>query len=100
MASFLALRFPGLTVDDYHAINEKLGIDVATGSGDWPEGLLSHAAGIGDDGAAMVAEVWSSREAQDRFMQDRLAPAMAAAGVSVAPSSVEWTDLEAYVTST
>ena len=100
MASFLLLKFPGLTVQDYHAIDEKLGIDVATGSGDWPDGLLSHAGGIGDDGAAMVAEVWASREAQDRFMHGRLAEAMAAAGVSVAPSTVEWTDLEAYVTPT
>ena len=49
---------------------------------------------------ATVAEVWASREAQDRFMQGRLAPAMAAAGISVAPSSVDWTELEAYVTPT
>ncbi len=98
MPSFLLLKFPGLTVEDYHAINEKLGIDVSTGVGDWPDGLLSHAGGIGDDGEAVVAEVWDSREAQDRFMKGRLAPAMAAAGISLAPSSVDWTDLEAYIT--
>ena len=97
MASFLMLRFPGLGVEDYHAVNERLGIDVATGKGDWPAGLLSHAAGIADGGDAVVTEVWESREAQAGFMEGRLGAALAGAGVP-APSSVEWIDLEAYVT--
>ena len=97
MASFLLLKFPGLTVQHYQAVNERLGIEVGTGKGDWPAGLLSHAAGINDDGTAVVAEVWESREAQGRFMEDRLGAALAGAGVP-APSFVEWTDLEAYVT--
>ncbi len=71
MASFLLLRFPGLGVEDYHAVNERLGIDVADGTGDWPAGLLSHVGGTADDGFV----------------------------VAPAPSSVEWIDLEAYVTS-
>ena len=97
MASFLLLRFPGLGVEDYHAINERLGIDVADGTGDWPAGLLSHVGGTADDGF-VVGEVWESREAQDGFMSRAWARRWRARG-SPAPSSVEWIDLEAYVTS-
>ena len=39
-----------------------------TGQGDWPAGLLSHAAGEADDGTFIVAEVWSSHADQDAFM--------------------------------
>ena len=30
---------------EYAAVNKHLGIDMQTGQGDWPAGLLSHAAG-------------------------------------------------------
>src|SRR5712691_3479399 len=55
-----------------------LGIDMHTGQGDWPAGLLSHAAGTADDGTFVVAEVWSSRADQDAFMASRLGTALAA----------------------
>ena len=34
----------------YDAVNEKLGIDMAKGTGDWPAGLISHAGGTTADG--------------------------------------------------
>ena len=45
MAEALILEFAGLTDADYRAVNGNLGIDMDTGKGDWPSGMLSHAAG-------------------------------------------------------
>lgn len=50
------------------AVNKQLGIDLHTGQGDWPAGLLSHAAGSADDGTFVVSEVWSTRAAQEAFL--------------------------------
>ena len=45
MAQALILEFIGVGKADYDAVNGKLGIDMDAGSGDWPAGLLMHAAG-------------------------------------------------------
>jgi hypothetical protein len=99
MASLLVLRFDGVGQAEYEAVNEALGIDAATGEGDWPPGLLSHAAGMAD-ATATVVEVWESREDQARFMEERLGAALQAGGVTDPPSSVEWIELVSYVTTT
>jgi hypothetical protein len=95
MAEGLILEFTGVGKEQYDAVNEKLGIDPTTGQGDWPAGLESHAAGTADDGSFVVAEVWSSREAQADFMQTRLGDALAAGGVTSEPK-VTWVSLLAY----
>lgn len=89
MAAGLILRFPGKTRADYEAVNDKLNIDMEEGS-NFPDGLLSHAAGEAD-GALIVMEVWESREAQGRFMQGRLGRALHEAGVTGMPE-VTWID--------
>jgi len=66
-----------------------------TGQGDWPAGLLSHAAGEADDGTFTVSEVWSSRADQDAFMTSRLGAALAAGGVAAYPR-VRWVPLVAF----
>ena len=45
MPEALILEFAGLNDADYAAVSGNLGIDMETGKGDWPAGLLSHAAG-------------------------------------------------------
>ena len=97
MAQGLILEFDGLDQDIYEAVNERLGIDMATGQGSWPSGLMSHAGGAKPDGW-VVMEVWESREDQERFMQDRLGQALQEGGASGPPSRVEWLDLAAYHT--
>ena len=72
MAETLILEFTGIGEAEYKAVNSELGLDMQTGKGDWPAGLLAHAAGTADDGAFIVTEVWSSRADQAAFMQDRL----------------------------
>ncbi len=96
MAVGLILRLPGKTNADYDAVNAKLGIDPRSGIGDWPAGLLSHAAGEAD-GALVVMEVWESREAQGRFMEQRLGPAIGQAGVIATPE-LTWVDLVSFYT--
>jgi len=70
---------------------------IKAGTGDFPKGLLSHAAGLSDDGSFVVSEVWSSRQANEDFMQARLGEALASSGVP-APSKVTWVSLIAYQT--
>ena len=41
------------------AVNEKLGLNWADGTGDWPDGLMSHAGGTLSDGF-IVYEVWEN----------------------------------------
>lgn len=90
MPAGLILRFPGKSRTDYDAVNAKLGIDQASGSGDWPAGLLSHTAGE-DGGALYVIEVWESRDAQGRFMQERLGRALQEGGITGTPE-ITWID--------
>jgi hypothetical protein len=47
-------------------------------------------------GGWVVFEVWESREAQSRFMNERLGRALQEGGVSEPPSRVEWLELAAY----
>jgi hypothetical protein len=97
MPEALILEFTGLGEAEYAAVNKQLGIDMASGAGDWPPGLISHCAGTADDGAFIVTEVWSSRAEQNAFMQSRLGAALAAGGVAGAPS-VRWVPLLAHHT--
>jgi hypothetical protein len=97
MPETLILEFSGVTEADYASVNGHLGIDMHTGEGDWPAGLLSHAAGVGDDGTFVVSEVWNSRDEQAAFLNGRLGAALAAGGVTTMPS-VRWVPLTAYHT--
>src|ERR1019366_8410373 len=80
MSKVIILEFPGVTAEQYQAVNKLLGVDYATGEGDWPEPLESHTAALGDAGLVVV-EVWESQEAQAGFMA-RLGPALAEVGLA------------------
>jgi len=95
MAEALILEFDGIGRADYDAVNGHLGIDPDTGQGDWPAGLLFHAGGAKPDGW-VVFEVWETRAAQERFMSDRLGPALPAAGINGPPARVQWLDSTAF----
>ena len=89
MSDALLYEFSGVNVADYNAVNAKLGLDPATGSGDWPAGLLSHTGATGAEGAFFVFEVWDSRQSQEAFMSSRLGPALGESGVPE-PIRTEW----------
>ena len=94
MAAALILKLAGVGRDEYYRVSGLMNIDQKTGTGDWPDGLLTHAAGITDEGLTVI-EVWESRDAQGRFMQERLGPAMQKGGVTAVPT-VTWVDLETF----
>jgi hypothetical protein len=85
----VSYEFTGVSDGDYAAVSRHLNINPDTETGDWPPGLLSHAAGTADDGAFIVAEVWSSRADQAAFVESRLGPALAAEGVTAVPR-IRW----------
>jgi hypothetical protein len=89
MAELLILEFSAPSaVELYNKVNTLLGVDPATGSGDWPAGILSHHAG-GEGESLIVVETWESRAAQEAFMRDRLMPAFGEANVPQ-PVRVTW----------
>jgi hypothetical protein len=96
VAAELILEFEGVTTKEYEAVNAELGIDMGTGKGDWPDGLVSHAAGLNEDGHLVVIEVWDTPEHQARFMEERLGQALAKGGIAGPPSSVTWIELVAH----
>ena len=89
MAEALILEFEGVGRDEYEAVSDLLGIDMGSGAGEWPPGLLIHTAGATENGWA-VLEVWESREAQEAFMNERLAGALEQGGIGGPPSRAEW----------
>jgi len=91
----LILEFDGVSREQYEAVNKLLGVDMASGKGNWPAGLLFHAGGAKPGGWAVV-EVWESKEAQQRFMEDRLGRALQEGGITEPPSRVDWLDLVAH----
>lgn len=92
MADVLVLEFSTPDARQlYGEVSGILGTDPATGKGDWPSGIESHVAGE-LDGKFIVVEVWSSKGAQESFMQERLGPALAKANAPE-PTRVQWFDL-------
>jgi len=81
VAAAVILEFEGVTTKEYDAVNKALGIDQATGEGDWPDGMISHSAGLNEDGDLVVIEVWDSPQHQARFMEERLGEALGKGGI-------------------
>jgi hypothetical protein len=97
MAVGVILEFQGVDRKMYDAVNDKLGIDIKAGTGNWPAGMISHAGGTTDDGGLVVMEVWESKGAQEQFMQGQLGAALGEVGVP-APVRVTWIDIVGYET--
>jgi hypothetical protein len=78
MAVLMILELDGATTDDYDKINEAMGID----QDNLPDGLVSHAVGPTEDGGGLlIVDVWETEEQLEHFVQNRVGPAMAKAGV-------------------
>ncbi len=74
MAYLLSHFWPGATEDQYRAT-----IDVVHPPEGLPDGQVYHAAGP-TDGGILIAAVWESKEASDRFVQETLLPSMPVEG--------------------
>lgn len=95
MAEGLILEFDGFGVERYKQVNELLGIDMDSGEGDWPAGMLTHIGGA-KEGGWVVFEIWESRADQERFLSERLGPALAEAGIEGPPARTEWIEVAAH----
>ncbi len=95
MADGLILEFDGFGIEKYEQVNGLLGIDMNSGVGDWPAGMLAHTGGA-KDGGWVVFEVWASQADQEAFMRDRLGPALAEAGMEGPPARMEWIEVAAH----
>ena len=95
MAEGLILEFDGVGRAQYDTANAQLGIDMNSGQGDWRPGLQFHA-GAAKPGGWVVLEVWESRGAQERFINERLGRAPQEGGITDPPTRVEWLELAAF----
>lgn len=94
MADALIIELDGYGVEDYERVNGHLGIDMQSGTGDWPQGLQTHSA-ASKDGGFLIYEIWASKADQERFMDERLGRALEEGGVE-RPSRMEWLGLAAH----
>ena len=95
MSYGIVLVFDGVGSQQYWDVNAKLGIK-RDGSGDWPDGLVSHSGGPTASGW-VVAEVWNTKADHERFMAGRLGEALGAVGLPE-PTQVIESELENYQT--
>jgi len=75
MPVLMKLEVPGGTTAQYDRTNE-----IALDDGAAPDGLISNACGVTDDGL-LIVDVWESAEAFGRFVEERLGAALAEAGM-------------------
>src|SRR3954470_8267368 len=89
MADALILELDGVGAEEYERVNGHLGIDMQSGEGNWPEGLLMHTAAT-KPGGLVIYEIWASQADQERFMEGRLGRALQEGGIEEPPSRMEW----------
>ena len=70
MAIGLRIKFVDSTQEQYEAVNDQMGVEE-----NLPDGLVFHAAGPIEDGWGVI-DFWESRGHFDRFLEDRLGPAI------------------------
>ena len=84
MAVGIRIKGSGWTLEQVDKINAHIDPDANP-----PDGLIFHASGPLEDGWGVI-DFWESRAHFDRFAQDRIGPAAAAAGVSSPPEIHEF----------
>ncbi|HUO73568.1 MAG TPA: hypothetical protein VMU39_22555 [Solirubrobacteraceae bacterium] len=90
MAVGLRLKFAGGTQEQYDALHAR--VDAQTNP---PEGMIFHSAGPVDDGWGVI-DFWESRAHFDRFVQQRLAPAIQELGDQAPPGPPDVKEFPVY----
>ena len=75
MAVGLLMAAPDYTKQQYDEVTVKMFGHTPMRADEAPEGLIMHSAGQGE--GYYVYDVWESREAFERFMEEKLGPAIA-----------------------
>ncbi|MDP8961334.1 MAG: hypothetical protein M3N32_06960 [Actinomycetota bacterium] len=75
----------------YNKAREQLGLEQ-------PAGAILHVAGPSPHGGWRVIELWQSEEDANRFLTERLGPALKAAGASGPPPQPQFWPVHNYLT--
>src|SRR2546428_3814346 len=74
----MILEWEGVSPDQYERVNQSMGI---VSDADAPDGLISHVAAIDERGELVIVDLWESEQALGSFVEKRLGPALAEAGI-------------------
>jgi hypothetical protein len=77
MAVGMLMAGEGVTKETYEQVTEKMFGSYPMNNADAPDGLIVHSAGQGEQGW-YIYDIWESKEDFERFMQEKLMPAMQA----------------------
>lgn len=91
MAVAMLMDNPNGSQEIYDRARQELGLDR-------PIGGILHVAGPSPDGGWRVIEVFDSEEEARRFIQERLGPALKAAGASGPPPEPQFWPVHNYLT--
>ena len=80
MAVVMSMHWPEATLDQYEQVRNQVKWET-----DYPEGAMFHVAWIAADGFRVI-DLWGSPEQFQRFMDTRLAPAIAQANIQGQPN--------------
>jgi steroid delta-isomerase-like uncharacterized protein len=92
MAVAIQMDFQDATLEQYDRVVERMGLSPG---GRAPAGAISHFTAVTDDGLHVV-DVWETREAYDRFAQEKIGPYSAEAGMS--PPTLEFFEVHNHFT--
>ena len=79
MATLMLMHWPGVTREQYESVREIVKWDRDT-----PDGAKLHVGGFDQDGAH-ITDIWESQGDFERFMQERLGPAVQEVGLEGQP---------------
>ncbi|MFD7324714.1 hypothetical protein ACFV9D_27070 [Streptomyces sp. NPDC059875] len=91
MAIAMLVDNPHGTQEIYDKVREQLGLQ------EKPAGGIFHAAGPSPNGGWRVIEIWESEDDAKRFIKERLAPALQAAGAVGPPPTPQFWPVYNYM---
>ena len=92
MAVAVEMNFRGATKEQYDQIIQKMGL---TPGGATPPEAISHWVAKTDDGLRVV-DVWESKEAYERYAQEKIGPYSAEVGITE-PPEIRFYDVHNYL---
>ena len=90
MAIAMLVDNPEGSQEIYEKVRAELGLEA-------PAGGILHVAGPGPNGGWRVIEVWDSVEDASRFLKERFAPALKAAGYAGQPPEPQFWPVHNYM---
>jgi hypothetical protein len=90
MAIAMMVDNPEGSQEIYDKVRERLGLEK-------PAGGIFHVAGPSPNGGWRVIEVWESEEEAERFLNDRLLPALEAVGGPAPPTPPQFWPVHNYM---